>query len=1201
MGNIETMFLKNISAFAAKHQVYSHGLAIVAGGFIYALALPAIAQNLVVNGNFTNNATAFVTWPGYVGSGSDPTNVPGWTQVSGSAGGYGVNGAGTVTSVFGPASTGGNTFLFIQASSTKELAQNLPTLLTNTTYTLSFQAAARNGESGNVFMVQIGDQNGSFVTSGGIAANNTVFQYFTYIFTTPASFNGVPCIQLYNLNPATGHSVDFTAVSVQAGLGTNDAPPALAVFVPLSGDWNVPSYWNGGVVPGTSQSPDILNGSVITVDSSVGTCASLYVGQGNQTPSGTVLFRPGATLTAANIFLGRDGTNFGQFNQSGGVLTVNGVVSVGDATGGGTGASGNYNFSGGTVKLSNPNGTVMVGNQGLGQMLMAGQAVLSTPAVVVGAAAGAAGSQLFQWGGTIYASNLTIGATGVSNCSFTISSGVTSWTGTLLVNGDLKAQGSQFLLQDTAVGGVGLQVGGAGKLRLEMDAQGFSPIRIPNAQFGIAPGSQLAVDGSCYMRWLAQPGTFPLILHAGYADQAQFAATNVTLTGFGDLTASLSYQSNALNLVLSAPAGGAARVGGGLLCEYWEVPITVNPGVAGRTLAAPLSALPSFTNSLVVTHPIFGRVVTNIDLTQRRRDTNYFMRFSGSLSVPTNGSYTLYLNSADGSRLWLDGNLVVNNDGVHAPAEVSTVTNLSAGMHALVIGYFQTADAQVLNASWAGPGFAKQPIPSSALSLSGLTNLSVRQPVYQNIVQDSTAVYNYAPSFMYDEVEGLYKIWMCGAGIPGCVGGDNILYREATSLQGLMTAPLTVALQPSLDPTKFDQIHACDPNVYRVGNLMYMAYGGNTDGSQLVATTRLGMAISYDGGRTFQRLNNGNAILSPNPADAAVYGIGQPAVVPAPNGYFYMIYTDVSTNNGTYVRIIRSLDPAFTPGNFTNVVSISSGTIGGFSLDLAFDDNLSQFVIINESKLEYYTTNWTYVQTLTLTNPFSWTLGEGYGLLMNSQKRPVNYNQDGIASYVLSGSTVDSTNDTSLWANWVAGDLKYLVVPLNAAPAIAALPGTNFTAGISLKLPVHATDPNLPPLRLSYSLLSAPAGMTINPVSGAISWRPVISQSATTNMIVVRVTDYGMPPLVTTQSFMVTVMPPPAPSLVSPALGLNTFSVLVNGVAGPDYILQITTNVTRPAGWLPIITNAAASPPFTFTDPNLHNYNQKLYRVQLGP
>ena len=39
-------------------------------------------------------------------------------------------------------------------------------------------------------------------------------------------------------------------------------------------------------------------------------------------------------------------------------------------------------------------------------------------------------------------------------------------------------------------------------------------------------------------------------------------------------------------LVVTAPTNSAARVGQGLLCEYWEVPITVNPGVSGRTIAA---------------------------------------------------------------------------------------------------------------------------------------------------------------------------------------------------------------------------------------------------------------------------------------------------------------------------------------------------------------------------------------------------------------------------------------------------------------------------------------------------------------------------------------------------------------------------------------------------------------------------------------
>jgi len=1187
-----------IPATAANRKIPRLRSGTFAALFFSMLAIPAGAQELVVNGNFTSNASAFVTWPGYVGSGSNPTNVPSWTQTVGSAGGYGVNGAGTVTSVFGPASTGGKKFLFIQASSTAALAENLPALATNTTYTLSFQAAARSGESGDAFTVQIGDQNGFFVTSGGIAANYTEFQYFNYVFTTPASFNGVPSIQLYNVNPLSGHSVDFTAVSVQPGLGTNGAPPSLAAFIPLSGDWNVPANWNGGVVPGTTQSPDILNGSIVTVDSSVGTCANVYVGQGNQTPTGTILFRPGAVLTAANVLLGRDATNFGQFNQSGGMLVVNGYVSVGDGAGGGVGASGDFNLSGGTLQLTSPNGKVMVGNQGVGQMVVAGQAVLSTPDIVVGSAAGAAGSQLFQWGGTIWASNLTVGATAVSNCAFTISSGATLWSGTLLVNGTLNGQGSQFWLQDTNSGGVGLQVADSGALQLQMDAEGISPIQISGAQISIAPRSRLVVDGSRYTRWTSQPGVFPLVQHGGYAAQPQFAATNVTLSGFGDLTAALSYASNAINLVLSAPTNGTINLGRGIFCECWQVPITVNPGIAGRTIAAPLAALPAFTNSLVAEHPIFGRVVTNIDLAQRLQNTNYFMRFSGYVSVPANGSYTFYLNSSDGSILWLDGQLLVKNDGVHAPAEVSAATSLTAGMHALVIGYFQTADAQTLTASWAGPGFAKQPIPNSALFLSAQSAASLRQPVYQDIVQDSEAAYNYAPSFMYDEVEGLYKIWMCGAGIPGCVGGDNILYREATSLQGLMNAPLTVALQPSLDPTKFDDLHACDPNVYRVGNLMYMAYGGNTDGSQLPPTTRLGMAVSYDGGRTFQRLNNGNAILSPNPPDPTSYGIGQPAVVPAPNGYYYMIYTDVSTNNGSYQRVIRSLDPAFTPGSFTNVVSIPASTIGGFSLDLAFDDKRSQFVIVNETELEYYSTNWSYVQTVNFTNPFVWTLGEGYGLLMNSQKRPINYNQDGVSSYVLSGSTVDSTNDTSLWANWVAGDLKYLVLPLNAAPWIAVVPGTNLIAGVTLKLANYATDPNVPPMRLSYSLLSAPAGMTINPAFGAISWRPTIAQSPSTNWVELMVTDNGVPSLSATQWFSVCVFPPRRPTLSSPMLSNGVFGMTISGDAGPDYGIYGSTNLTN---WQLLQQDLSPSLPLQFSDAMAANPRFGYYRVLLGP
>jgi hypothetical protein len=1006
-------------------------------GWVAAVAMAALvqlapAQNLVVNGNFTSNATSFVTWPGYVASGSNPTNVPGWTEVAGT-GGYGVNGAGTVTSVFGPASTGGNTFLFIQGTG-RELAQSLPTLAAGTNYVLSFKAGSRNqtGETNDTFKVQVGDGSSVFCSSGNIIASNTAFQTYSFDFSTPGSFNGTPTLQLYNVSASGGdHTVDFTAVSIQPAGGQ-----VLTVFAPSSGDWNVAANWSAGTVPSTNQSPDILNGSTATVDSNVGTCGSVFVGQGSQSPTGTVLFRPGAALTAAALYLGRDGTNFGRFVQSGGLLTVGGNLSIGDAGGGSAGASGELDLSGGTLQLPTAGTSMLVGNQGVGKLVVAGNAILSAPNLSIGAAAGASGSKLFQWGGTIYASNITVGAAATTNCALAISAGAALWTGALRVNHQLVLQGSRFLLEQTNSGG-GLQLGSGATLEFDLDAQGSTPVMLSRSQLWIDSASRLVVDGSKYARWSGQPGQFTLVQHGGYAGAAQFASSNITLTGFADLSASVVCNSNAIVLVLAAPTNSAPRLGQGLLCEYWEVPISINPGVPGRTITAPLAALPDFADSRVETHPVLARVVSNFDPSPRLRDTNYFLRFTGFLNVPTNGSYTFYLSSDDGSELWLDGALVVNNDGAHSIQEVSGSTNLTAGPHTLTLGYFQNTGSQALAVSWAGPDLLRQAVPDAALFLSAQPGVAVRQPTYQNIVKDSEAPYNYAPSFMYDEVEGLYKIWMCGTGVSGSVGGDNILYREATSLEALATAPLKVALQPSLDPTKFDQVHACDPNVYRVGNLLYLAYGGNTDDTQLQATTRLGMAVSSDGGRSFQRLNNGDAIISPNLAtlDPNAYGIGQPAVAQAPDGFYYMIYTDVNGNGVPgYLRVVRSLDPAFTPGSFTNVTSILQSSVGGFSLDLAFDDSLSQFVIINGLKMIYYNTNWTEVRRVTRTNPFDWSFGEGHGLLTDSRRRPVSYNQDGMPSYVFSASIVDSTNDTTLWAEWVAGDLKYLVLPQSSSP-----------------------------------------------------------------------------------------------------------------------------------------------------------------------
>src|SRR5207245_1763125 len=68
-----------------------------------------------------------------------------------------------------------------------------------------------------------------------------------------------------------------------------------------------------------------------------------------------------------------------------------------------------------------------------------------------------------------------------------------------------------------------------------------------------------------------------------------------------------------------------------------------------------------------------------------------------------------------------------------------------------------------------------------------------------------------------------------------------------------------------------------------------------------------------------------------------------------------------------------------------------------------------------------------------------------------------------------------------------------------------------------------ATDADLPANTLTFALVSAPLGMSINGSSGAISWTPSEAQGPSTNLVSVSVTDNGVPALSATNNFTVTV------------------------------------------------------------------------------
>jgi parallel beta-helix repeat protein len=120
--------------------------------------------------------------------------------------------------------------------------------------------------------------------------------------------------------------------------------------------------------------------------------------------------------------------------------------------------------------------------------------------------------------------------------------------------------------------------------------------------------------------------------------------------------------------------------------------------------------------------PIFDNIpavkagtVSNYTLSPANRTTNYGFNFKGYINVPADGQYTFYTNSDDGSKLYIDNVLVVNNDGLHGTVERSGTIGLKAGKHAIIVGYIQQAGDAVLSVSYSGPNIGKQTIPSSVL------------------------------------------------------------------------------------------------------------------------------------------------------------------------------------------------------------------------------------------------------------------------------------------------------------------------------------------------------------------------------------------------------------------------------------------------------------------------------------------------------
>jgi hypothetical protein len=94
---------------------------------------------------------------------------------------------------------------------------------------------------------------------------------------------------------------------------------------------------------------------------------------------------------------------------------------------------------------------------------------------------------------------------------------------------------------------------------------------------------------------------------------------------------------------------------------------------------------------------------------------NFYVVWTGKIRIPADGAYTFFLESDDGSRLFIDGAQVVDNNGLHEMQESPGKVELKEGDHVIKVEFFDAEEDAGCILSWKSARIEKQVVPESVL------------------------------------------------------------------------------------------------------------------------------------------------------------------------------------------------------------------------------------------------------------------------------------------------------------------------------------------------------------------------------------------------------------------------------------------------------------------------------------------------------
>jgi putative heme-binding domain-containing protein len=159
---------------------------------------------------------------------------------------------------------------------------------------------------------------------------------------------------------------------------------------------------------------------------------------------------------------------------------------------------------------------------------------------------------------------------------------------------------------------------------------------------------------------------------------------------------------------LTGEQGGALIAASGITVEYYATyPANVAIESLARLKPKAVGIVPEIT----------------LNVPQRTANDGYSLQFSGLLQIDQAGKYNFYLSSDDGSRFYLDKQLLIDNDGPHGMAEKGAAIELAPGLHPIVVTYYNATGGSGLDVSYSGPNISRQSLPKTKLLVASGENL----------------------------------------------------------------------------------------------------------------------------------------------------------------------------------------------------------------------------------------------------------------------------------------------------------------------------------------------------------------------------------------------------------------------------------------------------------------------------------------------